>query len=191
MKNALNGIAWVAENAAIKSANKELARQFEHDLEDKIKEIEQNGGVDLSKITNNPKFYAAEDEEFTQDGYDEIDRLTKQIAIDELGDYEVAGIDDLNDTNQTVQAEAFDAYATELGLNTTINYSTGGSRYVEVNVGDESFKFRFANHYNTVCDTTMQSDINVSPGGVDFTEAIDFLKEKIDSATSFNFVSLK
>lgn len=175
----------VAEKSAFDAANKELKRQSEYDVEEEMRSIAEGGnGADLSKLTKNPTYWNAEDEEFTEAGLKEVDRLNREIAEERAGHKSATEFSDLNDAHQIPQAEAFTAYAKALGFNAKHSHSTGGSSYVEISIGDESFKVRFADHFNTVRDTTMQPDFNVAPGRSDFTDVIDWLNKKVTTAYS-------
>lgn len=168
-----------AAQSAIKAANEELKAQSEFAIEKELNDIQQNNnGADLSDITG-PEYWDAENEEFTQAGYEEVDRRNRALAEERAGFNPIQDLSELNGGDQTAQAEAFEAYATALGLYTKKSYSTGGSRYVEVLVGEQNLKFRFADHFNTTRDTTQQPDFNVAPGRNDFTEAISFLNAKL------------
>lgn len=174
-----------AVDKAIAAANKEIARQNEYDVQEELRSIEQGGnGADLSDIAEDPRYWDAENEEFTDAGYAEIGRRNLELAKERVERRQADELSDLNDAHQTVQAEAFAAYADALGLDSQVIYSGGGSRYVTFDIGDDAYKVRFADHFNTVRDSTMQSNFNVAPGRNDFTEAIDWLNKKAASPIS-------
>ena len=172
-----------AKQDAIKAANAELVKVEQQAIKEELVDIETNGnGADISDLFDDPKFWNAEDEELTAEGYTEYERRNLEIAKERAGVGAVDDLSSLNGGDQTVQAEAFAAYADALGLTTRKSYSSGGSRYVEVDIGETYYKFRFADHFNTVRDTTMQPDFNVAPGRNDFTEAFDYLLRKLNES---------
>lgn len=169
-----------AERAALDAANLERKRQSETRVESELLSMDIDGsGADVSDLLADPRYWDAENEQFTDAGLAEIDRLNRAVAEERAGFKQAISLDDLNDDDQMVMADAFHAYASALGLHAVKLYSAGGSKYVEVNVGEETIKFRFADHYNTVRDTSMQPDFNVAPGANEFTAAIDHLNEML------------
>lgn len=165
-----------AVQAALNAANVEGKRAAEFDVEEELKSIANSGGgPDISELARNPEFWDAENEVLTDAGSAEYDRLARKLAEERAGHKAATDISNLDSAGQTTQAEAFHAYASALGLSAKKAYSTGGSRYVEVTIGDTTHKIRFANHFNTVRDTTTQPDFNVAPGRNTFSEALDWL----------------
>ena len=174
-------IAKKATQAALKVGSKVMTEQAEFDVEKELNSIAINGEVNMRDLVGDPEFWDSDAEQMTPAGQTEYHRRAMELAEERVGFSAAESLADFNGADQTAQAEAFNAYAQAMGLNTSKSYSTGGSRYVEVDIGGKDYKFRFANHFNTTRDSTMQPDFNVAPGRNDFTEAIAFIDEKINS----------
>ena len=167
------------EADALAVANKEIARQSEYDVQQELESIQQNGrGYDVEKlIADNPKYWDAENEELTPEGYAELDRRNEQIARNNIGIREATSLADLDYVHQFAQADAFESLAQDLGASVHGNRSFSTSRYFEVTRADgKTAGFRFADHLNTSSQHNAP-DFNIAPGGNTFKQAIDWLNE--------------
>lgn len=167
------------EADAIAVANKEIARQSEYDVQQELESIQQNGrGYDVEKlIAESPKYWDAENEELTPEGYAELDRRNEQIARDNIGIRDARSLADLDHVHQFAQADAFESLAEDLGASVHGSRSFSTSRYFEVTRADgKTAGFRFADHLNTSSQHNAP-DFNIAPGGNTFKQAIDWLNE--------------
>jgi hypothetical protein len=174
-----------AEQAAISAANAGMNAVNKRAIDEELRSIAANGnGVDISDLAQNPKYWDAEDEQLTDAGYAEYDRLNLELAKERATVPSIEELSDLEGADQDVQHEAFAAYAEQLGLDVKKSFSSGGSRYVNVEINGKDYKFRFADHFNTVRATGMQPDFNVAPGRSEFTEAFNYLLRKLNEPTA-------
>lgn len=167
------------EADALAVANKEIARQSEYDVQQELESIQQNGrGYDVERlIAENPKYWDAENEELTPEGYAELDRRNEQIARDNIGIRDARSLADLDHVHQFAQADAFESLAQDLGASVHGSRSFSTSRYFEVTRADgKTAGFRFADHLNTSSQHNAP-DFNIAPGGNTFKQALDWLNE--------------
>lgn len=176
-------IPAAVQASALEAARKEQDRLNEYDLKEEIRSLSENGGVDLSPLTGNPEYWDAENEEFTEAGFKEVDRLTAEKAMNNLRLQALNDLSDLDDAHQFAQVEAMEKILDGLGVGYQRNYSFSSSRYIMVNQGDDKpdFKLRFADHLNTARDQP-SPDVNVAPGGDKFVDAVKAVLEIANAA---------
>jgi hypothetical protein len=164
------------ESIGLRAAQNTLARN-QQDIIDSAIETVREEGINVESLISDPKYWDAENEQFTDRGFIEYNRLIETEGKRRANIRAVESLADLNDASHDAQADAFYAIAELRGLNPSVDYSFGGSRYITLQDGT---KFRFANHGNTVRDTSMQPDVNVAPDYSTFTDAL----ERLPSATA-------
>jgi hypothetical protein len=156
------------ESIGLRAAQNTLARN-QQDIIDSAIETVREEGINVESLISDPKYWDAENEQFTDRGFIEYDRLIETEGKRRANIRAVESLADLNDASHDAQADAFYAIAELRGLNPSVDYSFGGSIYITLQDGT---KFRFANHGNTVRDTSMQPDVNVAPDYSTFTDAL-------------------
>ena len=176
MSKAIDGatIPDSVKESALNAARKEQAPLNDYDLQEEIRNIEQNGGVDLSGITKNPKYWDAENEEFTDAGFKEVDRLIEEKARDNLRLPSLNELSDLNHAHPWAQHAAMLKILDGLGLEYSDLGGSPTSRYIMVN----GLKIRFSTHENMARDVAQREGdelrkiINVAPNQEKFTDAL-------------------
>lgn len=169
------GIPRSVQAAALRAANSVIAELRAAAVEEELRVIATNGnGADLAALVSNPEFFDQENEEFTDAGFAEVDRLNQMLAEDRIQMPDAQALDDLNGAHQFAQVEAMEKVLDGLGLDYDRNYSWSTSRYIMVRQGADmpDLKLRFANHLNTARDQP-SPDVNVAPGGDGFAEAVE------------------
>lgn len=167
---------------AIKLAREEQDHLNKFDLDAEVKSLSEGGNVDLRSIDKNPEFWDAENEELTQAGYEEVDRLTLEQARNNLRLPEINELSDLDSAHQWAQYEAMKALLDGAGIEYQ-DVSSSQSKYLEV----LGIKLRFADHANMVRDSAVRGSlpiINVAPGETKFSEALDRIESAASSISS-------
>lgn len=162
--------------SAIKAAQKVQDESNAFDLEEEIKSVSENGESDLSSLIANPKYWDAENEEFTDEGYKQVDLMNEQKARDNLRLLSITDLSDLDSAYHKAQYAAMVSILDGMGIEYK-DTSSNSSKYLEVG----RLKLRFANHANTTRSVMAQvsnmdevtSLINVAPGEYKFAEALD------------------
>lgn len=173
--------------SAIKAAQKVQDESNAFDLEAEIKSVSENGEADLSSLIANPKYWDAENEEFTDEGYRQVDLLNEQKARDNLRLLSITELSDLDSAYHKAQYAAMVSIFDGMGIPYK-DTSSNSSKYLEVG----RLKLRFANHANTTRSVMAQvsnmdevtSLINVAPGEYRFAEALDAVMREMLSAGS-------
>lgn len=174
---------------ALERANKEAASLAEFDIQEELRSLQENGGgADLAELAQNPEFWDAEDEVFTQAGLDAMDRINEQIARERAGASVAESLEDLNSAHHFAQALAFESILDGLG----VSYDKDGrqSQYFTISdqgTGDNIIKFRFSDHGNTVKDSALGQHrilFNVAPGGRSFTDAVQRLLQVLNDQSA-------
>ncbi len=159
---------------ALEKARLVQNRSNTFDIEAEKNIIAQNGDADLSSIFSNPKLWDSENEETTQAGLDEMDRIYTQKAVDNLRLPSVDDISSLDDVNHKAQYEAMKSILDEKGIPYQ-DVSSAQSKYLEVG----GKKIRFADHSNMVNDSAVRGlmpIINVAPGEYKFSDALNYVE---------------
>ena len=164
------------ESIGLRAAQNTLARNQQGIIDSAIESVREEG-INVESLISDPKYWDAENEQFTDKGFIEYERLIETEGKRRANIRAVESLADLNDASHDAQADAFYAIAELRGLKPSVDYSFGGSRYITLQDGT---KFRFANHGNTVRDSSMQPDVNVAPDQSTFTDAL----ERLPSATA-------
>jgi len=164
------------ESIGLRAAQNTLARNQQGIIDSAIDTVREEG-INVESLISDPKYWDAENEQFTDRGFIEYERLIEAEGKRRANIRAVESLADLNDASHDAQADAFYAIAELRGLKPSVDYSFGGSRYITLQDGT---KFRFANHGNTVRDSSMQPDVNVAPDQSTFTDAL----ERLPSATA-------
>ena len=169
-KNAAKTATGLSEESSIglRAAQDTLARNQQDAIDSAVESV-RNNGINMKPLMANPQYWDAEYEQLTDKGFAEYDRLIETEGKRRANIRAVESLEDLNGASHNAQADAFYAIAESRGLNPSVDYSLGGSRYITLENGT---KFRFADHGNTVRDTSMQPDVNVAPDYSTFTDAL-------------------
>lgn len=162
--------------SAIKAAQKIQDESNAFDLEQEIKSVSENGEADISSIGDDPRYWDAENEEFTEAGFREVDRLNEEKARDNLRLLTITELSDLDGAYHHAQYKAMLEILNGMGIEYK-DTSSNSSKYLEVG----RMKIRFANHANTTrgvmsreyAGDGVETLFNVAPGEHKFSEALD------------------
>ncbi|MRR49383.1 MAG: PLxRFG domain-containing protein [Rhodocyclaceae bacterium] len=162
-------------DSALKEARRDQDYINQAELEEEINSLSQGGGVDLSPLVKNPRYFDVENEEFTDEGFKEVDRLTEQKARDNLNLPSLDEISDLNYAHPWAQHSAMLKILDGMDIEYRDLGGSPTSRYIMVN----GLKLRFSTHENMARDVAsregdeLRKIINVAPNQYKFTEALD------------------
>ena len=175
------------EQSALKKANEVQGEKNAFDIAEEIRSLEEGGGVDLSGLFENPKYWDSENEQWTPEGLAAADAMTRQRAIDNLRLRDITELSDLNFANHKAQYAAMLEILDGLGVRYT-DTSSAQSKYIEVG----GHKLRFADHANQVRDSAVRGTLpvlNVAPGENTFTDALRVVIENTAPANSLELGS--
>jgi hypothetical protein len=163
------------ERAALKKAGDVQNENDAFDIAEEIRSLEEGGGVDLSKLFENPKFWDSENEQWTPEGQAAADGVTRKQAIENLRLRDITELSDLNLAHHKAQYAAMLEILDGLRIPYT-DTSSAQSKYIEVG----GRKLRFADHANQVRDSAVRGSLpvlNVAPGEATFADALRVVME--------------
>lgn len=168
------------ERAALKKASDVQNEKDAFDIAEEIRSLEEGGGVDLSKLSENPKFWDEENEQWTPEGQAAADSATRAQAIDNVGLLDITELSDLNLAHHKAQYAAMLEILDGLRI-PYADTSSAQSKYIEVG----GYKLRFADHANQVRDSAVRGSLpvlNVAPGESTFADALRVVMESTPTA---------
>lgn len=168
------------ERSALKKASEVQNEKDALDIAEEVRSLEEGGGVDLSKLFAEPKFWDSENEQWTPEGLVASNAATRAQAIENLRLRDITELSDLNLANHKAQYAAMLEILDGLGIHYT-DTSSAQSKYIEVG----GYKLRFADHANQVRDSAVRGSLpvlNVAPGESTFADALRVVMESTPTA---------
>lgn len=169
-----------AQDAAIAAARKVQNESNAFEIAEEVRSLNEGGGVDISRLADDPKYWDSENEQLTKAGLAEYDRLVLEKAKDNLRLLEITELSDLDMAFHKAQYAAMKSLLDQMMIS-YVDTSSTQSKYLEV----AGYKVRFADHANQVRDSAIRGSlpvINVAPNEATFTEALNAILKEITPA---------